>query len=220
MDYRALMTRIAHADPQRRSRFHTYSGKLVISPDIFPALASTLNRTLFDRHPHLPWLTYPAIRFLEESLHGRRLFEFGSGTSTRWYAERCREVRSTENNASWFEAVRSRLSDLGNARVELVESDNEFVNSIALAGGQFDAIVIDSQPMKNGAYSNSDDFRVACLQSAIPYASRDCIFIVDNTDVLENLSHEVERQFTGRDIHRFVGWVPGIFHPNETTVII
>lgn len=213
--------KLLHADAGRKTRFHTLSGQLVLSPDMLSALGTTMGRRLFGHYTSLPWLTYPAVRFLDKRLRERRLFEFGSGTSTKWFGERCSEVYSVENNRAWFAKIGARLNSISNVRLKFAESDTEVVAEIASTGKTFDAIVIDCQPVdKSGPYLGSDDFRVACLRAAIACASDDCLFIVDNTDAMAELSREVGRLFAGRQVRRFPGWAPGIFHPNETTIVM
>jgi hypothetical protein len=221
MNIVSALSKALQADDSRRSRFHTSAGELVVSADIIRALSSTLGRHLFNRYSNLPWLTYPAISFIDDRLRGRRLFEFGSGTSTKWFGERCTEVHSVENNASWFRQVESEVGSMPNVHVKFAATDAEMVASVAATGGQFGAIVVDCQPADEaGEYRGSDDFRIACLQAAIPFAAEDCLFIIDNTDAMPRLSGKVVELFPNRQVHRFSGWAPGIFHPNETTVII
>jgi hypothetical protein len=221
MDAKAIMSKMLYADDSRRSRFHTASGELVLSTDILNAFSSTLTRHFFDRYPELPWLTYPAIRFLDQKIRGRRLFEFGSGMSTRWLGKRCPEVHSVENNAAWFRRVESQVKLMPNVHLKLADSDAEMIAAIASTGGRFEAILVDSQPVEEfkTTSQDTDDFRVACLRAAMPFASDDCLFIIDNTDAMVRLSKEIDSLFVGRQVQRFSGWVPGIFHPNETTIV-
>src|SRR5208337_277870 len=139
----------------------------VVSVDMFSAMSTAIQRHFFDRYPDLPWLAYPAIRFLDERLHGRRLFEFGSGTSTLWYARRCQEVNSVENNPAWAQLVTSRLNVVNNATLRYADTDAEVIRTVSDSGGYFDAIVVDNQPKeKRGEFYDSDHFRVACLRAA------------------------------------------------------
>jgi hypothetical protein len=58
------------------------------------------------------------------------------------------------------------------------------------------------------------------LPTAIEKADRNCVFIIDNTDVMKKLSLTVDNHFGAKDIMRLPGWVPGIFHANETTMVL
>jgi SAM-dependent methyltransferase len=50
----------------------------------------------------VPWITYPAFRQLQRILKpGSRVFEFGCGGSSLWWAANAAEVISVEHNAAW-----------------------------------------------------------------------------------------------------------------------
>src|SRR5437762_2857857 len=58
----------------------------------------------------LPWLTYPAIEFLAARVRPEmRVFEYGSGQSTLWWAARVRQVISCEHDPAWAERLRDQL---------------------------------------------------------------------------------------------------------------
>jgi hypothetical protein len=54
----------------------------------------------------LPWLSYPSIKYLENFINREhRVFEFGGGGSTLWFAKRCQELICTENNKYWGDMI-------------------------------------------------------------------------------------------------------------------
>lgn len=55
----------------------------------------------------MPWLPYLAVEYLDTLLDAKMtVFEWGSGSSTNWLAERVRYVVSVEHNPEWqFEAA-------------------------------------------------------------------------------------------------------------------
>jgi hypothetical protein len=60
-----------------------------------------------------PWITFPALRFLEKVVHGgMSVFEFGSGGSTVFFTRRARRVVAVEHDARWREVVVARLAAL------------------------------------------------------------------------------------------------------------
>src|SRR5271170_976341 len=62
----------------------------------------------------IPWLTYPATRFLESIVKPNwRVFEFGCGSSSLWWASRVREVLSVEHDDEWATKIRALLPDNG-----------------------------------------------------------------------------------------------------------
>jgi predicted O-methyltransferase YrrM len=57
-----------------------------------------------------PWITFPAIRFLERVIRPHmRVFEYGSGGSTLFFARRVREVISIEHDPVWALRVGENL---------------------------------------------------------------------------------------------------------------
>jgi hypothetical protein len=68
-----------------------------------------------------PWMTFPAIRFLDQLLRrDMNVFEYGSGGSTLFLAERAGRVISTEHDAAWAKPVRERIDRQRLSNVELL----------------------------------------------------------------------------------------------------
>lgn len=58
----------------------------------------------------LPWITFEAIDFLKEIIKpDMKIFEFGSGGSTRFFTERVAEVHSVEHHEGWYRKVAGEL---------------------------------------------------------------------------------------------------------------
>jgi SAM-dependent methyltransferase len=54
----------------------------------------------------VPWITYPAFRQLERIVKpGARVFEYGCGGSSLWWASHAAEVISVEHDAAWAARV-------------------------------------------------------------------------------------------------------------------
>lgn len=61
-----------------------------------------------------PWLTYAAIEFLEGQLRpGLRIFEYGAGGSTLFFASRAPGGTSVEHDGPWASAVSAALAARG-----------------------------------------------------------------------------------------------------------
>ncbi len=78
-----------------------------------------------------PWISYTAIRSLNQYLTKKmRVFEFGSGGSTLFFAKRVEKVVSVEHHRLWFEKVSSYLKEMNltNIDYKLIEPeiDTEF----------------------------------------------------------------------------------------------
>ncbi len=64
-----------------------------------------------DRKP-IPWFSYPFIDFLTPRLSKEiTVFEFGSGNSTLFFAERVKKVISIEHNKDWYQIVNKTKPD-------------------------------------------------------------------------------------------------------------
>ena len=120
----------------------------------------------------LPWITYPAIDFLSQFDYSRAsVFEWGSGFSTLWWAERCREIVSVETNVDWVPYIRPMLPN----NVKLLTPEfNELLEAAAIDCDQrfYDVIVVD----------NNGPFRPACAEKAISHLADGGVLIVDNSD--------------------------------------
>lgn len=55
---------------------------------------------------HMPWMTFSTIRFLQRNLtKNMRVFEYGSGGSSVFFAKRVGEIISVEHDEEWMEKV-------------------------------------------------------------------------------------------------------------------
>lgn len=58
----------------------------------------------------LPWLTHPALEIIKSwDLSDKAVLEWGSGLSTLWWADKCKNVMSIEASPVWFATVNNRL---------------------------------------------------------------------------------------------------------------
>lgn len=117
----------------------------------------------------IPWFTYPAIEYLKQfDFSKKKVFEYGSGNSSIFWANRAMHVTAVESNKQWYEHV-SRMS-CHNLRL-ILESDKErYVTSIGRYQDTFDLIVIDGQ------------WRNACADICINYLTEDGMIVIDNSD--------------------------------------
>jgi hypothetical protein len=77
----------------------------------------------------LPWFSYGAIDFLTTFLRpDTTVFEFGSGGSTLFFARRCAQVDSVEDDPVWAARVRDRAVQLGLTNMRIAQCPFDFVN--------------------------------------------------------------------------------------------
>jgi hypothetical protein len=115
----------------------------------------------------VPWISYPAISFLNQlDFSKKRIFEYGAGNSTRYWAQRAKRVISVEHDAAWFEQVKA--ANLPNT--ELIHATGSaYVGAIA-KDGPHDVIVIDGR------------WRFDCGMNCLAFLSSDGMVLLDNAE--------------------------------------
>lgn len=136
----------------------------------------------------VPWMTYACVHFLGLRLRPEmRLFEFGGGGSTRWFAARCTHVTTLEHDPAWVARLRPSLPANVSLHCQPVDDPRPYgelafgqtgeggpyVDFIASAGGPWNVIVIDGI------------LRNACVRAALPHLAPDGVLVVDNSDYPE-----------------------------------
>lgn len=120
----------------------------------------------------IAWFTYPAISFLEARLKpDLTVFEYGSGNSTLWWAERCQHVTSCEHSREWVEKLRPDLPLNANLIFEPLSGEGGCYPEMPLRENEkYDIIVIDGRE------------RNACAHIAPAALSTQGCIILDNSD--------------------------------------
>ncbi|QSH40365.1 FkbM family methyltransferase [Lentisphaerota bacterium ZTH] len=73
----------------------------------------------------VPWISYSAIDFLNTRITKEMtLFEYGSGSSTRWYSERAKKVVCYEHDKVWHENIKFNIPS--NVSLHLKTGDDYF----------------------------------------------------------------------------------------------
>jgi hypothetical protein len=124
----------------------------------------------------LPLLTYPAIDWLDAVLEPEdKVFEYGMGGSTVWFAGRVASVTSVDHNAEWVQSL--RLPANVTARVapcqgDLLNADAEdqYVCAIDEGDRRYDVVLIDGMA------------RLACVAAAHRALTPAGLVIFDNSD--------------------------------------
>jgi hypothetical protein len=120
-----------------------------------------------------PWLTYPLIEFLNGlDFSEKRVFEFGAGASTLYWAKRACEVVSVEFDAGWYEALLPIIPK--NVTLHHVGNGQSYVNKVLECDGRFDVIVVDG----------AERYRSA--QSAIKALADGGFIVLDNAEWYPN----------------------------------
>jgi len=79
----------------------------------------------------LPWMNYPVIAFLKERLNKDiNIFEYGSGYSTRFYAQRVDTVTSLEYNQLWYNRIKDTLPNNVTLIYQKSDIDGQYCRAI------------------------------------------------------------------------------------------
>ncbi len=117
----------------------------------------------------IPWFTYPAVEFLKTlDLSNARVFEYGSGNSSFFFAQRAKEVIAVENDLIWADIVASK--NIENLKILKISEKESYVNSPLEQEGKFDIVVVDGRN------------RIACTAIAADVVFENGIVIIDNSD--------------------------------------
>ena len=119
----------------------------------------------------IPWFSYPFIDFLTPRLTKNLvLFEFGSGNSTLFFAERVKNVISVEHNKEWYQIVNSTKPS--NVKLVQTESDsvNDYLEYFNNLKEKVDIIIVD------GLHRNE------CLINSINKLSENGVIILDDSE--------------------------------------
>lgn len=196
-------------------------------------------RTPLDRE--LPWITVGAMREIVQRLNSdMKVFEYGSGGSTLFFAKMVKEVVSVEHDPQWHEVVKKRLEEKSYSNVELRLAPPEqpenhdtvrypslwkkeyqgldfyrYVHAIDLfPDGYFDLILIDGRA------------RAECLRVSVPKLRSGGTIVLDNADreiYTESIRKNLEKwrisQHVGSDIGGLNFSETHIFYRPERGVI-
>lgn len=154
----------------------------------------------------LPWYTYPAIEFLSQlDFTARHVFEFGSGMSTLFWAQRAQDVVSVEDDDRWFETMSARVPD--NVRLQHEADLSRFAHTID-PEGEFDVIVVDG-PARGRT-------RLKCCRAALTHLREGGLVILDNSDWLPESSRLLRD--SGLLEVDFTGFAPICGHVQTTSL--
>ena len=119
----------------------------------------------------IPWMTYSAIHFLEKRVdRSMKVFEYGSGNSTFWWAERVNSVLACEHDRDWYELVLKSLPENVTLRQIDLEYGGAYTGEIMKFNNAFDIVIIDGRD------------RVNCIRNALNALSERGVIILDDSN--------------------------------------
>lgn len=139
-------------------------------------------------HSDEPWLSPKSVRFLEKHLTSQMvLFEWGSGRSTTWFAQKVKKVISIEYSQEWEQKVQERISqrNLNNVDLKYIPLDHpykaptqreypevpKYVAEIFKEDKEsLDVIVVDGH------------YRLTCVSQCLDYLKVGGFLVIDNSN--------------------------------------
>lgn len=206
-----LIHRLISADDGRRTRFDDEKGHLVGGGAWLhaPHAYATAVLKRFGYRPRVPWISYSARREIARLIKPDwRMVEFGSGSSTAWFAKHCSFVHSIESDPDWFLRVQAQTRKLANVRCELRPLES-YADLSEYADGSLAFVFIDGQD------------RSGCARSALREIQRGGYAYLDNSDkqgdlrIAERLLREKASM-----VRYFVDFVPMSGTPTEGLLVL
>ncbi|MBR2033113.1 MAG: SAM-dependent methyltransferase [Alphaproteobacteria bacterium] len=146
------------------------------------AIAKTIDEKVCedrDGNP-IPWYTYPAIEYLSQfDYSNKKIFEFGCGNSSKFWAARAKKVVSIEDNLKWFAKWQQEMTAL-NQQVLWRDEGEIYENAILESDEKFDVIIVDGKR------------REKCCETALLRLSKGGMIILDDSDRI-NTSEEYKK---------------------------
>lgn len=155
----------------------------------------------------LPWVTYSFIDFIKDRLNKQqKVFEYGSGSSTLFYAKRVSKVVSVEHDENWFNKIVSSKPENADMIFTKLETGGEYSKKAALLGEQFDIIIVDGRD------------RVNCCKESIHALSNQGVMVLDDSERKEYDEARIFLKENGFKELSFSGISPGLFYLKATSV--
>lgn len=128
----------------------------------------------------IPWYTYPAIEYLSQfDYSDLKIFEFGCGYSSAFWAERAKKVVSIEDKTDWFEKWKKEF-EYQNLDIRWRDEGEGYEAAIFEEDEKYDVIVIDGKR------------RTECAKAAVEALADGGMIILDDSDRINTSEEYVE----------------------------
>lgn len=155
----------------------------------------------------IPWISYPCIEFIQNRLNKNlTIFEYGSGYSTLFYADRVSDVISVEHDEDWYLKIKSTIPENVNLHFCELIYGGQYSQFITTIDRSFDVVIIDGRD------------RVNCINNSINSLSDTGVIILDNSEIIDykpGIDFLINNGFRRLD---FWGIAPGYNHKTCTTI--
>jgi hypothetical protein len=142
----------------------------------------------------IPWYTYPTTEFLSHlDLSSFKVFEYGSGNSTLWWAGRSKQITSVEHDELWYEKNKCLLKGQ-NFEYRLEKNPQKY---FIMATNDFEVLIVD------GIYRRECVNHIVNLKNGGDGGCNAVMIIFDNSDWYPNTVKFLQEKF---------GWMQIDFH--------
>ena len=129
------------------------------------------NKSIDSDGEPVPWICYPAVDLVKERVpQGIKVFEYGSGYGTLWWATRAARVVAVEHDKEWFDYITPMFPKNVRAIHRELEYGGKYAQTVAELRTKFSIIIIDGRDRNNCAYSS------------VKALTHDGVIILDNSD--------------------------------------
>lgn len=119
----------------------------------------------------LPLMTFGMIRLLEARLTSQmRVFEYGSGNSTLFFAARTSQVTSVEHDPRWIRELRRILPTNADLIERSIDEEGAYCRAIHQLEGDFDLVLVDGRD------------RLNCLREALTRVGTSGVIVLDDSE--------------------------------------
>jgi precorrin-6B methylase 2 len=155
----------------------------------------------------LPWVTYSFIDFIKPRLNkDLSIFEFGSGSSTLFYAKYVKRVVSVEHDEAWYHKIVKNKAQNAEMIFSKLEPGGEYSKKASTLGELFDIIIVDGRD------------RVNCCMNSVVALTPGGVIVLDDSERQEYDKARVFFKDAGFKELSFSGISPGLFYLKATSV--
>lgn len=129
----------------------------------------------------LPWYTYPAIEYLSQfDYRDKKIFEYGCGYSSLFWAGRAQQVTSIEDNPVYYTRWKQEFAEADNLDIRWREEGEIYENALFEDSCDYDVIVVDGKR------------RAECARAALVRLAPGGMIILEDSDRINTSAEYVE----------------------------
>lgn len=151
-----------------------------------------------------PWWCESAVNLVKERIRQTpdiRVFEWGSGNSTLFWANYAKKIISVEHNLDWYEKMKGLVPEKVRIEYRALEYGGDYCKAILGEPEKFDIVLIDGRD------------RVRCAQNCVDRIKENGIIIWDNSDreyYEEGYQYLKSRGFKQLELSGIIWGLPGV----------